>query len=132
MVREPSFYSTDEEIKSPDLSVKGGKKMRGFLRNTEQHKNSRKVKPTCGDGSGSREKATVRVVASLDTVPAASSGGVTEQVARANMLVPKGLGCNGCTDFEDNAFPLHPCPLRRLKNTSKNQCFIFQPRKYQG
>ena len=92
MVREPSFYSTDEEIKSPDLSVKGGKKMRGFLRNTEQHKNSRKVKPTCGDGSGSREKATVRVVASLDTVPAASSGGVTEQVARANMLVPKGQG----------------------------------------
>ena len=49
--------------------------MRGFLRNTEQHKNSRKVKPTCGDGSGSREKATVRVVASLDTVTAASSGG---------------------------------------------------------
>lgn len=51
--------------------------MRGFLRNTEQHKNPRKVKPTCGDGSGSREKATVRVVASLDTVTAASSGGVT-------------------------------------------------------
>lgn len=24
-----------EEIKSPDLSEKGGKKMRGFLRNTE-------------------------------------------------------------------------------------------------